>query len=112
MRSQRTRRFVFGMAVSSHIAATNVVNDPDCLRNLASDPQRRLRKEELSTVMVNELCAQGDPRMEGRGEVFEQYTPHDPCLCNNYERFMRRHETGETIEAGWINSSDIETIEE
>ena len=48
--------------------------DPDCLKNLADDRRNDQKlKQELSEQMVAELKAQEDPRMFGRGKVFEQY---------------------------------------
>lgn len=90
----------------------HVAEDPDCLDNLADEPQHLKRAEELREQMTRELTEQGDPRMAGRGEIFEQYPPSDPWGRGYYERFMRRHETGERMEPGWIPASDIEPIED
>jgi len=48
------------------------------------------------------LQEQGDPRMVGHGEVFDNYTPTN---CDGfYEKFMR----GETVNAGWVEPTDFE----
>ncbi len=80
--------------------------DPDCLHNLADAPEHQAVKAELSQQMVAELTAQGDPRMLGNGEIFEQYKYSDERTRGFYERFMR----GEKINAGWVNRSDFESI--
>jgi arylsulfatase A-like enzyme len=90
----------------------HVAEDPDCLENLADEAAHADRKAELRVQMERELEEQGDPRMEGRGEVFEQYPQHHRWLRDFYERFVNRHETGEEIMPGWVNESDIEPIEE
>ncbi len=49
--------------------------DPDCVRNLATDPQYHEVKEELRTRMTIELEKQEDPRILGKGDIFDDY-PH------------------------------------
>jgi arylsulfatase A-like enzyme len=78
--------------------------DPDCLHNLANDPQHQSMKHQLRRQMEHELRAQGDPRMFGRGAVFDQYPYANAEQRNFYERFMH----GEKLKAGWVNESDFE----
>jgi hypothetical protein len=54
--------------------------------------------------MERELRAQGDPRMSGRGDVFDRYVYAEERTRNFYERFLR----GEPVVAGWVNPSDFE----
>jgi len=77
--------------------------DPDCLKNLASDAQYQKVKRELSEQMVAELKQQDDPRMFGRGSVFEEYPYAEANLRGFYERYMG----GEKLQAGWVNPSDF-----
>jgi arylsulfatase A-like enzyme len=79
--------------------------DPFCLRNLADDRRHRARLERLREPMERQLRAQNDPRMFGRGSLFDRYVHADENVRNFYERFMR----GEKITAGWVNASDFET---
>lgn len=79
-------------------------NDPDCLNNLAASPERLERKKQLRELMFSELKQQGDPRMSGKGGVFEAEPCAEPSLRNFYERFMK----GEKLKAGWVNDSDFE----
>ncbi len=78
--------------------------DPDCLKNLAELPQFQKIKLALERQMNRELRAQGDPRMFGRGYIFEQYPYADPRHRGFYERYMK----GEKLKAGWVNPSDFE----
>lgn len=77
--------------------------DPDCLKNLADDPSSQASKQALQQQMIAELKAQDDPRMFGRGQVFEEYPYADAALRGFYERHMR----GEKLQAGWVNPSDF-----
>jgi hypothetical protein len=81
-----------------------VKRDPDCVVNLADRPEHQALKQRLRAQMERELKAQGDPRMFGKGDLFEKYPFANEQQRGLYEKFMR----GEKIKAGWINESDIE----
>ena len=85
----------------------NVKKDPECIRNLAAESAHREAKGRLEKQLTAELEQQGDPRMLGRGHVFDEYPYADERQRNFYERFMR----GEKIAAGWVNPSDFEKQE-
>jgi arylsulfatase A-like enzyme len=82
----------------------DVSKDPDCVTDLADDPKYQTTKQKLRAQMERELKAQGDPRMFGKGSVFDQYEYANPEQRNFYERFMR----GEKLKAGWVSESDFE----
>ena len=86
----------------------HVAVDPDCLTDLVNDPAHQARRDRLRAKMEAELRAQGDPRMFGNGEVFERYPWCHPWLADYYERWQRRHETGERMEPGWIEKTDVQ----
>jgi arylsulfatase A-like enzyme len=79
-------------------------NDPDCLKNLASESAQAAKLAGLREQLFSELKAQGDPRMFGRGEVFEQYPYANAGQRNFYDRYMR----GEKLQAGWVERTDFE----
>jgi arylsulfatase A-like enzyme len=81
--------------------------DPDCLNNLADDPQHQALKQQLKTQLFSELKAQDDPRMFGRGHIFEEYPYADAALRNFHERYMK----GEKLTAGWVRPSDFAPID-
>ena len=104
-REGRETRFwdlAFGMRPDEEFY--DLKQDPYCLKNLASDPNHRARKEQLRELMERELREQGDPRQFGRGAIFDGYMYADETTRNFYERFMR----GEKLKAGWVNESDFE----
>ncbi len=49
-------------------------DDPDCVNNLADLPEYQSRKKELREKLYAELKLQDDPRILGKGEVFDNYT--------------------------------------
>ncbi|MEI6239345.1 MAG: sulfatase [Planctomycetia bacterium] len=47
--------------------------DPDCVTNLAADPARAADVRRLKEELVAELTRQEDPRVLGRGDMFDKY---------------------------------------
>lgn len=82
----------------------NIATDPDALHNLADDPAHSETKQELKSELYKNLKQQGDPRMFGRGYIFDEYRYMDEGTYNFYHRYM----SGENIPAGWVNDSDFE----
>ena len=82
----------------------NLTDDPDCVRNLGALPEHQSERQKLKDRMTELLRSQGDPRMFGRGEIFDRYPYSSPATDNFYERYM----AGEKVPAGWVNPSDFE----
>jgi hypothetical protein len=78
--------------------------DPDCMSNRALNPDAAKLRAELKDALYAELKQQGDPRMEGKGDVFDKYLHAQPDNVNFYERYMR----GEKVKAGWVKDTDFE----
>ena len=76
--------------------------DADCVHNLAGDPAHAEEVAALRQRMEAELRSQQDPRMFGRGHLFDEYKP--TAGDGFYEKFMR----GEKPKAGWVNATDFE----
>ncbi len=92
----------FGKRVEEELY--DLQRDPDCLTNLAQDPQHRQLQDALREQLFQALRDQGDPRMQGQGHLFDEYPYAQPAQRNFYERFRR----GEKLEANWVNPSDFE----
>jgi len=75
--------------------------DPDCLHNLAGQHPEQAN---LKQILESELKLEGDPRMAGQGEIFEQYLYADEQRRGFHERFLK----GEKIETRWVNPGDFE----
>jgi len=78
--------------------------DPDCVRNLAADPAHAARRRTMHDDMTAKLKAQGDPRMFGRGDVFDRY----PVAMEGSRDFHGRFTRGEKPKAGWVSETDFE----
>lgn len=88
----------FGMRPATEFY--DLKQDPDLVKNLSGDP----RMAPLRAQLHRELTAQSDPRMEGKGSIFDQYEHSTKANVGFYEKFMR----GEPVKAPWISPSDIE----
>ncbi|MCC9600075.1 sulfatase [Stieleria sp. JC731] len=84
----------------------HVGRDPDCVDNLVGNSDNAERLEQLRQQMETELTAQGDPRMQGNGSVFDNYEYTSPASDHFYERFM----AGEDLKAGWVSPTDFEPL--
>ncbi len=82
----------------------SLARDSECLVNLADRPGQAAVKTALRDQLFRELKAQQDPRMFGRGHVFDDYPYADARTRHFYERYM----SGEKVKAGWVNESDFE----
>ena len=94
--------FSFGKRVGEELY--DLKRDPDCVNNLAASATHTALKTKLRAQMERELKAQGDPRMFGKGAIFDQYLYSDEKNRDFYNRFMR----GEKLKAGWVLDSDFE----
>ncbi|WNJ19146.1 sulfatase [Pontibacter sp. G13] len=82
--------------------------DPDCLHNLAEIPAYQLLKLDLQAQMTTALKAEGDLRMFGRGDWWEQQP-----YSGRRHHFYRRYLNGEQVKfPGWITPSDLHVIDE
>ena len=82
----------------------NIEKDPECLKNLAFDESYSSLKKSLKDKLIGDLKKQGDPRVLGNGDVFDQY----PYSGENVKNFYSRHMGGEKIKTHWVNPSDFE----
>ncbi|MBT31124.1 MAG: heparan N-sulfatase [Thalassobius sp.] len=78
--------------------------DAACMNNLSLNPEYTDIMQQLKNQLFEELKKQGDPRMLGKGEIFDNYTYADSSGVNFYERYMN----GEKMKTGWVNDSDFE----
>jgi N-sulfoglucosamine sulfohydrolase len=99
---KRHWQMAFGKRIAEELY--DVSKDPDCIINLAADQKYKEVMQKLRQQMESELKAQGDPRMFGRGDLFDRYKYANAEEQNFYERFRR----GEKMKAGWVNQSDFE----
>ncbi|HAM10640.1 MAG: heparan N-sulfatase [Bacteroidetes bacterium GWE2_41_25] len=95
----------FGKRVGEELY--NIGSDPECLINLANDPGYNTVKRRLNNHLFDELLQQDDPRMNGKGDIFDYYPYADSRTKDFYTRFMRGEISRKA--AGWVDSTDFET---
>lgn len=85
----------------------DVTTDPECLHNLIKDPSRRELAASLKEQLFTALKRQADPRMFGKGDIFDQY----PYARNEHRDFHRRFMAGEVEKEiiQWANPDDFES---
>jgi arylsulfatase A-like enzyme len=81
----------------------DIATDVDCVTNLAASEAMQEVKKTLRTRMEEALRRQEDPRMEGKGDVFDKYS-----IATDSARFHERFMKGEPTRAGWVNPGDFE----
>ncbi|MGK7393028.1 MAG: sulfatase family protein [Candidatus Cyclobacteriaceae bacterium M3_2C_046] len=82
-----------------------VSRDPDCVENLALHPEFQDIKKQLEEQMIGLLKEQGDPRMFGKGAVFDEYAYANKSGRGFYQKYM---DGDTTLNWGWVNDSDFE----
>ncbi len=80
--------------------------DPDCMVNLAGKAETKTLEASLQKQLTDELKGQEDPRMFGKGAMFEQYPYSDAAFRNFYNRYM----AGEKLVPFWANATDFENV--
>ena len=83
----------------------DLTNDPDNIYNLADSPEHAERKNTMREELFERLKEEGDPRMYGNGEVFENYEYARQNSRNLYSRFLAGDST---LHWAWIDSTDVE----
>lgn len=92
----------FGKRVAEELY--DIKNDPFCMNNLAGDESLAERKTKMIEEMTLKLTEQGDPRILGNGDIFDNYTYSSPATRDYYNRYMG----GEMVPAGWVNETDYD----
>jgi arylsulfatase A-like enzyme len=65
----------------------NIEKDPECMHNLAGDTEFAVQKERMRQKLKQKLIETKDPRINGKGEVFEGYVSkmlNDPKVIGSY----------------------------
>lgn len=89
----------------------NISSDKDCIINLAKDPRYTNQKLELRKILFDKLRAQNDPRMMGRGDVFDKYPFMTAEYWNFWEKVQRKEILNPAAKTGWVEPGDYEPSE-
>ncbi len=98
----------FGMREEEELY--NIGNDPECMNNLVNNPGYSSVWQELRERMFDLLLEQRDPRVLGKGDIFDKYPYSMEGNRNFYNRFMNGELTKQS--AGWVDSTDFEPLTE
>lgn len=104
-RNDRHWQLNFGMRPA--VELYDLEADPDCAVNLAGGEEQGDRIARLESEMTARLEEQGDPRMFGKGYLFDEYKISNDATRNFYERFSNGQL--DKSKAGWVNESDFES---
>jgi N-sulfoglucosamine sulfohydrolase len=85
----RYYRLCFGKRPAEELY--KIAEDPDCMKNLAALPSLQTLKQQLSTEMEALLREDQDPRMFGRGAVFEAYK-YMGDRSHSYDAWLKNHQ--------------------
>jgi len=84
----------------------NLKEDPYCINNIINLDDKKTIAQAMKKLMEDELKKEGDPRLFGNGDVFQNYKHTNIKFINAYERIVNEKEK---LIPGWINASDIES---
>ncbi|MCU0379201.1 MAG: sulfatase [Bacteroidales bacterium] len=83
----------------------NVSLDPFCLNNLADSAGYEELKNDCSAELMRRLRDEGDPRVLGQGDIFDEF------LYSGKERdFYNRRMNGDTLIPSWVNRDDFNYV--
>lgn len=84
----------------------NITKDPDCINNIATSAGLNNMKQSLRQQLLSELREQEDPRVLGKGDIFDKYVYAEEVHRNFFNRYMKGEISKRS--AGWIDSTDFE----
>lgn len=84
----------------------NIVDDPDCMNNLALNDANESVLTEMRDELFSALKTQGDPRVLGDGDIFDTYKYADKGGVDFYGRYGKDGQ----LKWGWINDSDFQNL--
>lgn len=88
----------------------NVSTDKDCVIDLAKDAAYDKKKLQLRKLLFDKLKAQKDPRVMGRGDIFDNYPFMDPDFWNFWERVQRKEISDPAAKTRWVEPGDYEPV--
>jgi len=89
----------------------NLSVDKDCIINLANNPIYDAQKKKMKEDLFSMLRQQGDPRMFGNGDIFDQYSFDKENAWNFWERVQSGEVAEPWKQTGWVNPTDYETYQ-
>jgi hypothetical protein len=82
--------------------------DKDCIINLADNALYRMKKEQMKEKLFEQLSVQNDPRMTGKGDIFDSYPFYQKNAWNFWERVISGEVKEPWKQTKWVNPTDYE----
>lgn len=79
-------------------------NDANCINNISQDKNYTAIKERLRKTLIEYLTNQQDPRLDEKGDLFDNYRYAEERTRNFYYQYMK----GESLDSDWVNPTDFE----
>ena len=83
----------------------NIETDRECLSNIADATRYAEVRAQMEKNMTQSLRAEGDPRVLGNGNLFDEYPYANGRERKFYSQYMK---DPTSVRAGWVNPSDFE----
>ena len=83
----------------------NIETDRECLSNIADATRYAEVRAQMEKNMTQSLRAEGDPRVLGNGNLFDEYPYANGRERKFYSQYMK---DPKSVRAGWVNPSDFE----
>ncbi|HBV63778.1 MAG TPA: heparan N-sulfatase [Rhodopirellula sp.] len=83
----------------------NIETDRECLNNIADVARYAELRAQMEQTMSESLHTEGDPRVRGKGDLFDEYPYANVRERNFYRQYL---DDPNSVSAGWVNPSDFE----
>ena len=97
-----TKYWMLSFGKRPAIELYNIVNDPYCIHNLATNQSYSKQLMELEYFMVQKLIGQDDLRMQGFGHLYEKFP------FTQYRSYYENYMSGEVDNLKWSDFNDYE----
>ena len=84
----------------------NIETDRECLSNIADATRYAEVRAQMEKTMTQSLRAEGDPRVIGNGDLFDEYPYANSRERHFYSQYL---DDPTSVRAGWVNPGDFET---
>ena len=86
----------------------DIKSDAECINNLADNPDMAEIITRLNREMTERLIDEGDPRMFGKGHLFDQY----PSMNKSHMYWNRVNAGEKKVPHSWISKTDFDPAAE
>ena len=108
LKREKTNEYYWSLSFGKRVDEElyNITEDPDCINNLIKEKSYFYVKENLKNQLIKELINQDDPRILGKGNIFDKYEYTHLKTKDFYNRYMKGQLS--KTSASWVDSKDFE----